>query len=465
PAAKPPAESTDPGALAARIRQLEVRVARLERRCTEDLAAPGMLAVRGVWRIDGGHIVSPDDPVALLQLPRNPPEEYILSMRVRRISGINTFAIGIPVGARQVLVALDAHASTVSGLERLDGRFVHENEATKRGSLFVPEMESTVTVTVRKDRITCAFDDVTVVDYRGDPERLSLPETFAVPDSRALFLATLGSRYAVSDMALSPVTRSAAAADQGDTTAPQIKAPRSAARLAQFRARWKLQLLPEVVPEIGPLLVGTAWEQRGRRDILGRGTDQFIRFPFPSAKHGPLEILFKTVVHHSANTHIRTTDTTKTYPLAIDGTILEYNGLIHTAFVSKEKKFIPDAVIRVGDRKWYTASSRSLVPAEGGAESIEMTERLFEFDDDPVKQRNGRLTLHQHVRKMDEPAGEITHTPTNFALFRHSGDDSQPYEVQIGTPSSRSVTVFFYAGQDYALMEEYHRHGTGIYEK
>jgi hypothetical protein len=116
--ALPPAESTDPIALAAKIRQLEQRVARLEGLRADDLVAPGMLAVRGVWRIDGGHIVSPDDPVALLQLPHNPPEEYILSMRVRRISGNDTFAIGIPVGARQVLVALDAHASTVSGLER-----------------------------------------------------------------------------------------------------------------------------------------------------------------------------------------------------------------------------------------------------------------------------------------------------------------------------------------------------------
>src|SRR5262245_17323467 len=62
PPAPPPAGSTGPIAPAAKIRQLEQRVARLERLGAQDLAAPGMLAVRGVWRIDGGHIVSPDDP-------------------------------------------------------------------------------------------------------------------------------------------------------------------------------------------------------------------------------------------------------------------------------------------------------------------------------------------------------------------------------------------------------------------
>jgi hypothetical protein len=189
---------------------------RLERVHSQDLLVPGMRAVAGVWRIEGGEIVSPDDPVALLQLPQHPPEEYILTLRVRRISGNNTFAIGIPIGGRQVLVALDAHASTVSGLEHLDGRFVHENEATLHGGLFVPEKAAMVSITVRRDRITCAFDDTTVIDWRGDPQRLSLAETFAVPDCNALFLATLGSSYAVSDVRISPVGPGGRLDDSGD---------------------------------------------------------------------------------------------------------------------------------------------------------------------------------------------------------------------------------------------------------
>jgi hypothetical protein len=207
PAPPAPVVAPDMARLAEQIRQLEQRIARLERRLGEDLAATGMRAVRGIWQVDGERLVSPDDPVAILQLPYNPPEEYILSMRVRRIAGNNTFAIGLPMGGRQVLLALDAHASNVSGLEYLDGRYVHENEATYRGALFAGDKEATIVCTIRKDRITCAFDDVKVVNWQGDPQRrLSLPEIFAVPDRNALFLTTLTSRYEIREIKLTPLT-------------------------------------------------------------------------------------------------------------------------------------------------------------------------------------------------------------------------------------------------------------------
>lgn len=455
----PLGEAADPIALVARIRQLEQRVARLERLGSHDLVEPGMLAVRGVWRIDSGQIVSPDDPVALLQLPRDPPEEYILSMRVRRISGNNTFAIGIPVGGRQVLVALDAHACTVSGLEHLDGRFVHENDATKRGSLFVPDTEATVTVTVRKDRITCAFDDVKVVDWSGDAQRLSLSETFAVPDRKALFLATLASSYAVSEMILLPLTFPAAALDKADTPAAQITPTESAARLAGLKARWKLQFLPEQVPEIGSLLVGTAWEQRSIQDILGRGTDHFIRFPAPSEPGEERTIVLTTVRHLGANAHIPMTRTTLTFPLAITGAFLEYDGLIHTAFAIRGRKLIPDAVIRVGDRLWYQISSRKLMQPESGVEDVEVTEHLMEFEDDPMMMDKGTLTVHRNVRKLSDQTGNVTRISTNFVLQRQSGGNAEQRQIQIAS----HPTLYFFNGQDYALSETFHPQGTGIF--
>jgi hypothetical protein len=198
----------DAAQLAESVRQLEQRLARLERRLGEDVSAPGMRAVKGVWQVDGDRFISPNDPVAILQLPYNAPEEYVLSMRVRRIAGNNTFAIGVPMGRKQVLLALDAHASTISGLEFLDGHYVHENEATYRGALFVGDKETTIVCTIRRNRITCAFDDVKVVDWQGDPQRLSLPETFAVPDRKSLFLTTLMSRYEIRQIKLSPLTLS-----------------------------------------------------------------------------------------------------------------------------------------------------------------------------------------------------------------------------------------------------------------
>ncbi len=161
----------------------------------------------------GEWLVSPGNPTAVYPLPDHPPEEYTVSLRARRLTGKNTFAIGIPVGEKQVLVAMDAHQGTVSGLEFLDGKHVNNNEATRRGRLLLPDREVTIKCTVRKDGITCTCDGVTILDWKGDLKKLSLPPSFSVPDKKVLFLATLGSRVAVRNIAVGPpIARSAAPA-------------------------------------------------------------------------------------------------------------------------------------------------------------------------------------------------------------------------------------------------------------
>jgi hypothetical protein len=485
------AAATDSDVLAERVRQLEERLARLERLHGEDVIVPGMRAVAGVWRIDGKEIVSPDDPVALLQLPKHAPEEYILSLRVRRISGNNTFAIGVRIGGRQVLVALDAHLSSISGLEYLDGKFVHENEAAFRGSLFVPDKIAAISVTVRNNRITCAFDDVTVIDWRGDVQRLSLPDTFAVPDRKALFLATLGSKYAVSEIRLSPLDSPVVPVNDssdrdehkrsGSRSEPRRSNPASNfaaqvssaipasgfagstkssdGRLASFRDRWKLQLLPEKLfeklPDLALHLVGTTWAHRSPRDILGRGVDRFITFPEISTSPARREIVFTTIQHRGVNAGNSMTEATEKHPVVIAGPFLEYDGLIHTGCLSADGKvFVADAALRIAEGgKWYFVSSRKLPEENEASGGIEVAEYLLEFDDDPVKHRQGYLTLTRIIRKAIDPAGEVKRIKTNFAQFEHRGDDSQPYQVQIGTPESRSLTVFFYAGRDYAVQD------------
>ena len=141
--------------------------------------------------------------MALLQLPDRPPEEYVISLRARRHTGENTFAIGIPVGEQQVLVTFDAQGGTVSGLESLDGKRINENDAAYRGRLLFPDKEVMIKCTVQKDSIRCTCDDVKVVDWKGDLRKLSVPPDFAVPDRKALFLAALASRIAIREITVS----------------------------------------------------------------------------------------------------------------------------------------------------------------------------------------------------------------------------------------------------------------------
>ena len=200
-----PQPARPPEPLPAVVRQLERRIERLERAFAVDAFGRGMRAVRGSWTIEGDRLVSPSEGDGILQLPVEPTDEYVLTVRVERVSGTNTFAIGAVAGDRQVLVALDAHESTVSGLEHLDGSYVHENEAARRGPVFVAGQESEVVCVVRKDRITCVVDDMAIVDWQGDFGRLSVPEAYAVPNVRALSIVTLNTSYAVRDIRFAPL--------------------------------------------------------------------------------------------------------------------------------------------------------------------------------------------------------------------------------------------------------------------
>ena len=164
---------------------------------------PSRQEVKGKWTVADEWVLSPADPVALLQLAERPPEEYVVSLRARRLTGKNTFAIGLPVAGSQVLLALETNSATASGLELVDGKRAGENESSYRGRLLLPDRETVITCTVHKDAVTCMCGDVKVVDWKGDLRKLSLPSDFAVPDKKAVFLATMGSSVAVRDIKVS----------------------------------------------------------------------------------------------------------------------------------------------------------------------------------------------------------------------------------------------------------------------
>ncbi|HVA51376.1 MAG TPA: hypothetical protein VNH11_33855 [Pirellulales bacterium] len=137
-------------------------------------------------------------------------------------------------------------------------------------------------------------------------------------------------------------------------------------RLAKVKERWKLRLMPDNVPDTGPALIGMAWREQGRpTDILGRGVAQFMRFPFPRQQGGnQLTIALSTLRSHGARSPIISTEAITTYWLTLEGPFFVYDELLHTGFVSGDGKLIPDALLRVGDGKWYIASARRLDDAK-----------------------------------------------------------------------------------------------------
>ena len=69
----------------------------------------------------------------------------------------------------------------VSGLERIDGKVSQDNETTHRGWRFVNGRRATITCEVRKGGVAVTCDGKRIVDWRGDPGRLSLVEGWRGP--------------------------------------------------------------------------------------------------------------------------------------------------------------------------------------------------------------------------------------------------------------------------------------------
>ena len=158
-----------------------------------------------------------------------PPEEYTVSLRARRLTGKDTSRDRtFPYRSVKWPLSLESNGATASGLELVDGKRGGENESTYRGRLLLPDHETMVTCAVRKDGITCTCNEVKVVEWKGDRRKLSLPPDFAVPDTKAVFLATVESSVAVRDFKVS-ATVSAATEPATVATEPAyrcIKVPR-----------------------------------------------------------------------------------------------------------------------------------------------------------------------------------------------------------------------------------------------
>lgn len=180
------------------------RLARLDREIDLlPLVDPDRDTERGIWSLNKTSLWSPEG-VGRTYLPVVPPEEYTLSVTVEipeTGSDHATFGIGLPVA--DSICQLTVVNSDCLGLDTIDGRRWNENESRRSGSFLKPGVASRIDCTVTKGQIRCDFDGRTLIDWRGEPNRLSIPGDWFLADARRL---TLGSHHHIrfKDLKLGP---------------------------------------------------------------------------------------------------------------------------------------------------------------------------------------------------------------------------------------------------------------------
>lgn len=168
------------------------------------LIDPQKNAIHGLWKSTDGKLVSPAIPLARIEIPYAPPEEYDLRLVVQKENrpDAHSVDIGLVAGNSRVLVIIDGWSGTLSCLSLVDGKFLEE--ASYKGKAIAGGAPSTIVCSVRKNRLAVTVDGKTILDWAADYRRVSLEEVWKTPNAKALFVGSYQTCYQFSKIEIVP---------------------------------------------------------------------------------------------------------------------------------------------------------------------------------------------------------------------------------------------------------------------
>lgn len=177
-----------------------------ERRAHVDLlhlVNPRVDRVQGIWFFEkNGRLRCPVEVEARLQIPVVPPKSYVLRMMLERLQGNECFGLGVVAGGHQTMIEIDGFQSRFTGLHDLDHKGANGNDSTKKGKFLplhiVVELECRVT----PNSILLDIDRKEVLNWHGDPARLSVSPDWPVPHGDWLFVAAYCSEFEIRSFTL-----------------------------------------------------------------------------------------------------------------------------------------------------------------------------------------------------------------------------------------------------------------------
>jgi hypothetical protein len=166
--------------------------------------------VAGEWTLEGGRLTSPKQYGARIELPYVPPAEYELTIIAEPLDEPNGLILGNICGGQRflALTSYDLGDEPASALENVAGKNVGANATTVRRAVFQKNRPSCLVCTVRKDSVTVTCDGHPLLEWKGDPQELSLGDYWKTPHENVLFLGAYDCRYRFSRATLVPLSGS-----------------------------------------------------------------------------------------------------------------------------------------------------------------------------------------------------------------------------------------------------------------
>jgi len=143
------------------------------------LIDPEVHAQKGRWTKEGTSLLTSSelDP-CLLELPVEPAPAFRLEATVEHVSGIEGMGFAMPVGAGEVRLIIDGYRGTGirSGLDQIDGKRANEIPGAYDQPVFTADRPTHIVLDVAPDHIVAACNGITIVDWRGEAHRLTIPD-------------------------------------------------------------------------------------------------------------------------------------------------------------------------------------------------------------------------------------------------------------------------------------------------
>lgn len=168
---------------------------------------PARDSAESPWAFDGRKLTSSEAGVAKVQIPYVPPAEYDLVVTAARRSGFSSFNAGLVSAGNRFVLSIDGFGQfDLTSIDRIDGKQGDMNETRVKEKQFTDDRPRTLVFSIRRSSVTLTVDGRRIVEWKGDPRRLSLSPAFTVPDERVLFLMTGTTSYEISRLVLVPVS-------------------------------------------------------------------------------------------------------------------------------------------------------------------------------------------------------------------------------------------------------------------
>ncbi len=163
-------------------------------------------AVAGEWTLEDGRLTSPKQFGARIEIPFTPEGSYRMTVICEPLDEPDALNLGQVIAGNRFVSMLNFTPGDVglSALENVDGGNVGNNPTTVSADLFQKDRLSQIVCEVREEGVRVIVDGVEIINWHGDPSRLTLSDYWNTPNA-VLFLGAYDCRYRFYRVTLQPL--------------------------------------------------------------------------------------------------------------------------------------------------------------------------------------------------------------------------------------------------------------------